>query len=128
MNTDYYNYTALQAPGLGDRKDTAWTPSTKLPSGGAFDCELGYQVMSANNASVDGLGCVQNAYSDTSAIHATATGDRRTVYGSVFYHLDNVTESYLAFGHLNTTDGYLAAQANGAKSQNEPGLRMRYKF
>jgi predicted porin len=128
LNAGYFNYTAQQAPGLGDRKDHAWTISTKLAPGGAFDYELGYQVMTADNAGVDGSGFVQNAFSDTSAIKATASGDRSTIYGSIFYHLDKATEFYLAFDHLNTTDGYLAAQAKGATSQNELGLGMRYKF
>lgn len=128
LNAGYYNYTAQQALGMGDRKDNAWTVSTKLTPGGAFDYELGYQVMSADNAGVNGSGFVQNAYSDTSAITATASGKRNTFYGSVFYHLDKATEFYLAFDHLSTTDGYLAAQANGAKSQDELGLGMRYKF
>lgn len=128
LNAGYFNYTAQQASGLGDRKDHAWTISTKLSPGGAFDYELGYQVMTADNAGVNGSGFVQNAFSDTSAIKATASGDRSTLYGSIFYHLDKATEFYLAFDHLNTTDGYLAAQANGATSQNEIGLGMRYKF
>lgn len=128
LNAGYYNYTAQQAVGMGDRKDNAWTVSTKLTPGGAFDYELGYQVMRANNAGVTGSGYVQNAYSDTSAITATASGNRNTAYGSIFYHLDKATEFYLAYDHLSTTDGYLAAQANGAKSQDEFGLGMRYKF
>ena len=128
LNAGYFDYTAQQAAGLGERKDKAWTVSTKLTPAGDFDYELGYQVMSATNAGVNGSGYVQNAYSDTSAIHATASGDRKTVYGSAFYHLDKVTEFYLAFDHLSTTAGYLAAQANGNKSQNELGLGMRYKF
>jgi predicted porin len=102
--------------------------STKLTPPGAFDYELGYQVMKAKNAGVNGSGYVQNAYSDTSPVAATATGDRNTLYGSAFYHLDKVTEFYLAFDHLNTTGGYKAAQANGFTSQNELGLGMRYKF
>jgi predicted porin len=128
LNAGYFNYSAQQKLGLGERKDTAWTVSTKLTPVGDFDYELGYQVMSAKNAGVNGSGYVQNAYSDTSTIAATATGDRKTVYASTFYHLDKVTEFYLAFDHLSTTSGYLAAQANGFKSQSELGLGMRYKF
>jgi len=124
LNAGYFNYKAQQAGTFGDRKDTAWTLSTKITPPGAFDYEFGYQVMTASNAS----GYVQNAYSDTSGIKATASGDRATFYGSVFYHFDSATEIYLAFDRLNTTDGYLAAQANGAKSANELGVGMRYKF
>ncbi len=128
LNAGYFNYTAQQATGLGDRKDKAWTVSTKITPEGAFDFELGYQIMSASNAGVNGSGFVQNAYSDTSGIKATASGDRSTVYGSVFYHMDKSTEFYLAFDHLDTTDGYKAAQANGFKSADEVGLGMRFKF
>ena len=124
----YFDYTAQQAAAVGERKDTAWTLSAKLAPAGDFDYELGYQVMSAKNAGVNGSGYVQNAYSDTHSLTATATGDRKTVYGSGFYHLDKVTEFYLAFDHLSTTGHYLAAQANGFKSQSELGLGMRYKF
>ena len=128
LNAGYFDYSAQQAAGLGDRKDKAWTVSTKISPGGAFDFQLGYQVMSASNAGVNGAGYVQNAYSDTSAIKATASGDRTTFYGSVFYHLDSATEFYLAFDHLDTTDGYKAAQANGFKSADEVGVGMRFKF
>jgi predicted porin len=123
----YFDYTAQQAAAVGERKDTAWTLSAKLTPAGDFDYELGYQVMSAKNAGLSGV-YVQNAYSDTSGVTASATGDRKTVYGSSFYHLDKVTEFYVAFDHLSTTGGYLAAQAKGFKSQNELGLGMRYKF
>ena len=128
VNAGYFSYTAQQAAALGDRTDHAWTLSTKLTPSGPFDYELGYQVMSASNAGLTGAGYVQNAFSDTSGISKTASGDRSTLYGSVFYHLDNVTEFYLAFDRLSTTDGYLAAQANGATSQNEYAIGMRYKF
>ena len=128
LNAGYFHYTAQQAAGKGDRTDNAWTISTKLTPAGDFDYELGYQVMKAKNAGVNGSGYVQNAFSDTSGIKATVSGDRNTFYGSAFYHLDKVTEFYVAFDHLETTGGYLAAQANGFKSQNELATGMRYKF
>ena len=128
LNAGYFDYTAQQTTALGERKDKAWTLSAKLTPAGDFDYELGYQVMSAKNAGLTGSGYVQNAFSDTHAISATATGDRKTVYGSAFYHLDKVTEFYVAFDHLSTSGGYLAAQANGFKSQDELAVGMRYKF
>jgi predicted porin len=127
LNAGYYHYTAEQGA-LGQRRDNAWTVSTKITPAGKFDYELGYQVMSAHNAGLTGAGFVQNAYSDTSGIAATASGNRKTVYGSAFYHLDKQTEFYLAADHLGTTGGYLAAQAHGFRSQTEFGLGMRYKF
>ena len=132
LNAGYFDYSAQQAAGFGDRKDKAWTLSTKLTPGGAFDYALGYQVMSASNAGINSSGYVLDAYKDTSAggglIKGVASGDRSTVYGSVFYHLDSVTEFYLAADHLSTTGGYLAAQAKGFNAQTDLGVGMRYKF
>jgi predicted porin len=128
VNAGYFAYTAQQAGTLGDRKDNSWTLSTKLTPEGKFHYELGYQVMSASNAGVNGSGFVLDAYKDTSTLTKTATGTRNTVYGSVFYNLNRQTELYAAFDRLNTTDGYLAAQANGATSANEFGVGMRFKF
>jgi predicted porin len=85
-------------------------------------------VMAAHNAGLTGSGFVQNAYSDTSGITAVATGNRKTLYGSIFYHLDKQTEFYLAADHLATTGGYKASQAHGFDSQSELGLGMRFKF
>jgi predicted porin len=113
---------------VGNRHDSAWTLSTKITPPGVFDYELGYQIMSANNAGVNGSGFVKNAYADTSTVTGVATGKRKTLYGSIFYHLDKQTEFYLAADHLTTTDTYKAAQANGYMSQSEVGLGMRYKF
>ncbi|MGZ5193910.1 MAG: porin [Ramlibacter sp.] len=128
INAGYFHYTADQGGTFGQRKDNAYTLSTKITPAGQFDFELGYQVMSATNAGLTGSGYVQNAFSDTSGIHAVATGKRKTLYGSVFWHMDKSTEFYLAADHLNTTAGYKASQANGFTSQTEMGLGMRYKF
>ena len=127
INAGYFYYTAEQAAAQGDRTDNAWTLSTKLTPAGAFDYELGYQVMRASNAGTSG-GYVLNAYKDASAITAVASGNRNTLYGSVFYHLDKATELYFAFDRLTTTDGYLAKEAQGADSANGVGVGMRFKF
>ena len=124
----YFHYTADQAAGLGSRTDTAWTVSTKIAPNKVYDFELGYQTMRAKNAGLTGSGFVQNAFSDTTAITAVATGNRNTLYASAFYHVDAAMEFYVAADRLKTTGTYLAAQANGARSQNELGLGMRYKF
>ncbi|HTH81255.1 MAG TPA: porin [Ramlibacter sp.] len=128
VNAGYFHYTAEQPVAVGNRHDSAWTLSTKITPPGVFDYELGYQIMSANNAGVNGSGFVKNAYADTSTVTGVATGKRKTLYGSIFYHLDKQTEFYLAADHLTTTDTYKAAQANGYMSQSEVGLGMRYKF
>jgi predicted porin len=128
VNAGYFHYTAEQPVAFGNRHDSAWTVSTKITPPGQFDYELGYQIMSANNAGVNGSGFVKNAYADTSGIAGVGTGKRKTLYGSVFYHLDGQTEFYLAADHLTTTGTYKASQANGYMSQSEVGLGMRYKF
>jgi predicted porin len=128
VNAGYYHYTAELGGGFGQRKDNAYTVSTKITPPGAFDYQLGYQVMSATNAGLTGSGYVQNAFADTSGIHAVATGKRKTLYGSAFWHMDKSTEFYVAADHLTTTGGYKASQANGFTSQTEFGLGMRFKF
>lgn len=124
----YFNYKAEQGS-LGQRKDDAYTISTKIsPKGSKFDYQIGYQTMRSNNAGLTSSGFVQNAFSDTSAITATATGDRNTLYASAFYHIDKATELYVAADKLNTTGGYKASQAKGFASQNEVGVGVRFKF
>lgn len=127
LNAGVYHYTAQQAT-FGERRDKAWTVSTKIAPASAYDFEVGYQIMDARNAGVNGSGYVQNAFSDTSSITATATGKRKTAYGSFIYHLDRATDLYVVGDRLTTTDGYLAAQANGFKNQNEFGVGMKFKF
>ncbi len=123
----YFNYKAQQGA-VGDRKDTAWTLSTKIAPSSKYDFELGYQRMRANNAGLTGGGFVQNAFSNTSNVTGVATGNRNTVYASAFYHVDKSTEFYVVADQLKTTGTYLAAQANGFNSQREVGLGMRFKF
>lgn len=128
LNAGYVHYTAEQPQTLGDRKDNAYTVSAKFTPGGHFDYELGWQTMNATNAAVNGGGYVLNAYANTSTAKATATGKRRTVYGSVFYHFDKRTELYLASDYLSTTGNYKASQAHGADSQFELATGLRFRF
>ena len=127
LNAGYYHYTAEQAV-VGSRKDNAWTVSAKITPQGPFDFALGYQVMSADNAGLSSAGFVRNAYADTSTVKFAGSGKRKTFYASMFYHLDAVTEFYLAADHLTTTGTYKASQANGFMSQNELGVGMRFRF
>ncbi|WP_394778657.1 porin [Undibacterium sp.] len=128
VNAGYINYKADQPLAVGNRSDKAYTLSAKFAPAGNFDYELGWQTMNANNAAVNGSGYVLNAYANTSGATKTATGKRKTWYGSVFYHYDKRTELYFAFDRLNTDGTYLAAQANGFTSQNELAMGMRFKF
>ena len=127
LNAGYFHYTAEQAA-LGRRTDKAYTVSAKFAPAGKLDYELGYQVMKADNAAVNGGGNVINAFADGSAATATATGDRKTVYGSAFYHLDNTTEVYVAADHLNLGGGYMQASTHGFKNQTELGVGIRLRF
>ena len=128
FNAGYVSYKAEQPAALGDRTEKAYTVSAKFTPAGKFDYELGWQTMTATNAAVNGSAYVINAFGNTSAATATATGKRKTWYGSAFYHFDKRTELYLAFDRLSTDGKYLAAQANGFTSQNEYAVGMRFKF
>lgn len=127
VNAGFFHYTADQAA-LGRRTDNAWTLSTKIAPPGKIDYELGYQVMRADNAAVNAAGNVINAFNDGSADTGTATGSRKTVYGSVFYHFDKTTEVYVAADHLSLTGDYHQASTHGYSSQSELGVGIRLRF
>ncbi len=128
VNAGYISYKADQPVAIGNRSDKAYTLSAKFTPEGKFDYELGWQTMNAENAAVNGSGYVLNAYANTASATKTATGKRKTWYGSAFYHFDKRTELYLALDRLNTDGTYLASQANGFTSQNEYAMGMRFKF
>lgn len=125
----FFDYKASQgAGGVANRSDTAFTLSTKIAPTQTYDFELGYQSMRAKNAGVNGSGYVLNAFANTASVANVVTGNRNTLYASAFYHLDKATEFYVAADQLKTTGGYKASQANGATSQNELAVGMRFKF
>jgi predicted porin len=128
LNAGWFHYTAEQPVALGDRKDTAYTISGRFAPSGPLDFELGYQNMKADNAAVNGAGNVLNAFANTSNANATATGNRGTVYGSIFYHFDKITEVYLAADYLKLHDGYKFGPTNGFSSQTEFGIGLRTRF
>ena len=66
--------------------------------------------------------------SAASTAKATATGSRSTIYGSVFYHFDKITEVYVAADYLKLKDGYKVGVTNGAPSQTEFGIGLRTRF
>jgi predicted porin/uncharacterized coiled-coil protein SlyX len=127
MNAGVFRYTGEQGA-LGKRKDTAYTISGRFAPSGPIDYELGYQNMKAKNAGVNGSGNVLNAFANASAVAAVATGSRGTVYGSVFYHFDKITEVYVAADYLKLKDGYKFGATNGAPSQTEFGVGLRTRF
>jgi len=130
LNAGLFHYTAEQgaAGALGARKDNAVTVSAKFAPAGALDYEIGYQNMKADHSAVNGGGNVLNAFSNASASTATATGSRATIYGSVFYHFDKITEVYVAADSLKLKDGYKVAATNGFSSQTEVAVGLRTRF
>jgi len=128
LNAGYFHYTGEQKAALGDRHDNAYTVSAKLAPTTKMDFELGYQVMKASNAGVNGGGNVLNAFANASGAAATATGSRSTLYGSAFYHFDKITEVYVAADYLKLKDGYKVGSTNGSPSQTEFGIGLRTRF
>ena len=127
LNAGYFRYSAEQSA-LALRRDNAYTVSAKFTPAGKVDYELGYQDMRAKNAAVNGSGNVLNAFANASAAKATATGSRSTLYGSVFYHFDKITEVYVAADYLKLKDGYKVGVTNGAPNQTEFGIGLRTRF
>jgi predicted porin len=130
LNAGMFHYTAEQgaAGALGTRTDNAVTVSAKFAPAGALDYEIGYQNMKADKAAVNGGGNVINAFANASAATLTATGSRATIYGSVFYHFDKITEVYGAADSLKLKDGYKVGVTNGATSQTEVAVGLRTRF
>jgi predicted porin len=89
---------------------------------------LGYQIFKAKNAGFASNGFTVRAFTDTTGVKTAASGDRKTLYGSVFYHFDRRTEAYLAADYLKTTNGYLDPAAKGRDTQNEVAVGMRFRF
>lgn len=133
VNAGYFHYTAEQGAlnAAGKRKDNGYTVSMSVMPAGKIDYQLGYQIMSANNAGITGSGStanVLNAFADTSGVAATASGRRKTLYASAFYHFDRQTEVYLVADRLTLTDGYRQKSAFGFMDQTEVGAGLRFKF
>jgi predicted porin len=128
VNSGYYKQDSEQGGAFGNRKDHAYTISTKLTPGGPWEYDLGYQIIHAENAGVNGSGFVLTPYADASGITAVGTGNKKTLYGSVLYHFDRRVEVYLVADSMKLTDGYKLASTNGHDSQVEVGLGMRVRF
>ena len=127
-NAGYYKYDSEQGNDVGNRKDHAWTTSFKFLAGGPWEFDLGYQVLHADNAGVNGAGNVLTPYADASKVTATATGDKKTTYGSIFYHFDRRAEVYLVADYMKLTEGYKLAVTNGHDNQTEFGAGVRLRF
>lgn len=126
LNAGYFRYTAEQGA-LGNRTDDAYTLSVKYAPAGVMDYELGYQNMKASNAANNGTGgTVKNAFASIVGLTAVTSGNRNTLYGSMFYHFDKSTEVYIAADLLNMDVGY--GNVNGSATQTEVGIGMRTRF
>ena len=128
VNAGYYGYNSEQGGGVGNRKDKAYTVSTKIAPTGPVDFEFGYQVIKAKNAGLNSSGFVLTPYANALGVTRTGTGDKKTFYTSVFYHFDKQTEVYLAADRMNLTGQYQLAVTNGHQDQTEVGVGMRFKF
>lgn len=125
LNAGYFNYTGEQGA-LGNRTDDAYTVSVKYAPEGKMDYELGYQNMKANNASVAAVGStVSNAFGAFTPGVVTS-GNRNTIYTSMFYHFDKSTELYVAADFLKLDAGY--GKVNGSDNQVGVGIGMRTRF
>ena len=127
VNAGWFHYKADQ-PIVGERHDNAYTVSTKITPEGPWDYELGYQIFKAKNAGFASSGFTVRAFTDTTGVKTAGSGDRKTLYGSVFYHFDRRTEAYLAADYLKTTNGYLDPAPKGRDTQNEVAVGMRFRF
>jgi predicted porin len=126
LNAGYFRYTAEQGA-LGNRTDDAYTLSVKYAPAGSMDYELGYQNMKASNAANNGAGgTVKNAFASIAGLTAVTSGNRSTLYGSMFYHFDKSTEVYIAADYLKLDAGY--GNVNGTDSQTEVAIGMRTRF
>jgi predicted porin len=128
LNSGYYKYDSEQGNGVGNRKDHAYTVSTKVTPAGPFEYDLGYQVLHADNAGINGAGNILTPYADASGVKATANGNKKTLYASAFYHFDRRSEVYVVADYMKLTDGYHLAVTNGKDSQVEFGVGMRFRF
>jgi predicted porin len=128
LNAGYYKYDSEQGGAVGNRKDHAWTVSTKITPPGPMEYDVGYQILHAQNAGVNGSGFVLTPYADASTVTRTSTGDKKTLYASAFYHFDRRAEVYLVADYMKLDDGYKLAVTNGHNTQVEVGIGMRVRF
>jgi predicted porin len=128
LNAGYYKYNSEQGGNVGNRRDHAWTTSVKVTPPGPWEYDLGYQVLHAQNAGVNSAGNVLTPYADASGVKATGTGDKKTLYGSVFYHFDRRAEVYLVSDYMKLSEGYHLAITNGHDKQVEVGVGVRLRF
>ena len=62
----------------------------------SIEIALGYQEMKGKNAGFNGGGATLNAFGNTSGVTAVADGAKKTLYGSLVYHVDRQFDVYVA--------------------------------
>jgi predicted porin len=127
LNGGYFRYWADQGA-IGRRTDDAFTVAAKVSPGGPFDFEAGYVRMKASNFGVDSKGNIPNAYRDLSTTKTPQSGDKKTIYGAIFYRFDKRAEVYLTGDYMMLTDGYKVAVTNGFTDQLELAVGLRFRF
>jgi predicted porin len=128
LNAGWYYYKAEQGF-VGNRRDDAYTVSVKLtPDNTKLDYELGYQQFVTRNAGYNPGGFTFIPYQNASGATTAGSGDKKTLYGSIFYHFDRRAEAYLAADYMKLTEGYKLAVTNGHNSQAEVAIGMRFRF
>jgi predicted porin len=81
------------------------------------------------NAAVTSKGFTLRPFQDDpTGATAVATGTKRTLYGSVFYHLSRRAEVYLAADRMWLLEGYRLAVTNGYSTQTEVATGIRFRF
>ena len=82
----------------------------------------------AQTSTEEGGGTHTNNFKQLIFYAGNATGNRSTLYASVFYHFDKRSEVYLAADYLKLGDGYKVAVTNGFACQTELALGFRTRF
>lgn len=127
VNAGYFGYKAEQGA-RPERKDRAWTVSGKVSPPGPLDYEIGYQEIKVENAAVGAAGNIPNPFAAMPGGALIATGKKKTLYASTFYHFNRFVEVYLAADYMKLSDGYHVAVANGFANQAEVGVGVRLRF
>ena len=140
VNAGIAHYTAQQGldNSMGTRTDNSWTVSMSLLPTSGLEFDLGYQEMKGKNAGFNGGGVTLNAFGNTAGVVATADGAKKTLYGSLVYHVDRQFDVYIAADDFKVTGGWVVgdAQGNGMhfgsgnpfNSEVEFAVGARYKF
>jgi predicted porin len=85
-------------------------------------------LLKATDAAYNAAGVTPNPFSDVSAATTVASGDKKTLYGSIFYRFDRRTEVYLAGDYMWLNGGYKVPVTNGATDQIEIATGIRFRF